>query len=444
MAENPLIAQVLLRYPDVQRDSLNFPPDSADWTEKDLDLFVGSGGFLKPKKKPMAAAAAAPKAATPKAPMGAPSPAAPVVSASESQQLLAPQAPASSSSAIVVPLDAPRIEVGLMKVEGNRGLTPLTTFMDDVGPNGLKLVSLLNKCERMRSVALMKGANFDLTVLKERYGTGILLREFALEVSGPLVVEIMSVLWCETVVELPCSPFIPIKQALIPAAKSDGEACAPLCTGRFNLVMLDVTGGSMRVLEDQAKYNQVADPLRQALGIPRPTGKEGVPKFPKCYPARGRPFKPLTLQKADCTIIGDDCDMYRVIFHPQVARVCERVNLALDVSFRDQPGVALYANLSKPASAGDRFETFVFVEPPFPGGPLQHRVLYLFAARGGTSAADCAMAIFVVYGPPPGALTSEDVSACGAQRFAALHRFALGGGASAATAEVDLTACRRA
>lgn len=330
-----------------------------------------------------------------------------------------------------------------MHVDGNRGLTPITTFMDDIGPNGLKLVSLLNKCERMRSVALMKGANFDLTVLKEKYGTGILLREFAVEVAGPLAAEIMSVLWCETVVELPCSPFIPIKQALIPASKSDGEACVPLCTGRFNLVMLDVSGGGMRVLEDQAKYDQVANPLRQALGIPRPTGKEGVPKFPKCYPARGRPFKPLTLQKADCSIIGDDCDMYRVIFHPQVARVCERVNLGLGTTFREEPGVALYANLSKPASAGDRFDVFVFVEPPSPGGPPQHRVLYLFVVRGVTSAAGCAMAIFAVYGPPPGALTSEDVSACSAQRFAVLHRFASGSAAAAATAELDLTECQR-
>lgn len=46
-----LIDHVLARYPGVSKESLNFPPDSTNWSEHDLDLFVGSGGFIKPKKK---------------------------------------------------------------------------------------------------------------------------------------------------------------------------------------------------------------------------------------------------------------------------------------------------------------------------------------------------------------------------------------------------------
>ena len=56
---NPLIEKVLQKFPDVDRNSLVFPTEAVDWDEQGLELFIGSGGFLKPKKKPAAAVAPA-------------------------------------------------------------------------------------------------------------------------------------------------------------------------------------------------------------------------------------------------------------------------------------------------------------------------------------------------------------------------------------------------
>mmetsp|Transcript_26413 Transcript_26413/g.47633 ORF Transcript_26413/g.47633 Transcript_26413/m.47633 type:complete len:362 (-) Transcript_26413:12-1097(-) len=51
---NPCLEKVLARYPGVDPAALDFPSGSEDWDEAGLDLFVGSGGFLKPKKRPTA------------------------------------------------------------------------------------------------------------------------------------------------------------------------------------------------------------------------------------------------------------------------------------------------------------------------------------------------------------------------------------------------------
>ncbi|CAK0899600.1 unnamed protein product [Prorocentrum cordatum] len=47
----------MARYPGVV--SLDFPPEALEWSEKEVDMFVASGGFLKPKrKKPLAKSSA--------------------------------------------------------------------------------------------------------------------------------------------------------------------------------------------------------------------------------------------------------------------------------------------------------------------------------------------------------------------------------------------------
>ena len=47
-------------------ESLPWPAGAETWTTKELELFIGSGGFLKPKKK---APAPAPAPAAPAAPV---------------------------------------------------------------------------------------------------------------------------------------------------------------------------------------------------------------------------------------------------------------------------------------------------------------------------------------------------------------------------------------
>merc|ERR1712039_623002 len=135
---------------------------------------------------------------------------------------------------------------------------------------------------------------------------------------------------------------------------------------------------TMSVLSDNKVYEEVAAPLRQAFGIPKPSGKEGVAKFPRIYPTRGSPFQPKSLLCTEYTIMPSDCDMYRVIFHPQMVSVCEKVNFTINASFREDVAVAIYANLAKPVGVGERFHVRVFIEPHAASG--QTRVLYLFSA----------------------------------------------------------------
>ena len=73
--------------------------------------------------------------------------------------------------------------------------------------------------------------------------------------------------------------------------------------------------------------------------------------------------------------------MYRVIFHPQMVSVCEKVNYSLGTAFKEDLGVAIYANLAKPVGVGDCFNVRVFVESQTIGSSGQTRVLYLFSAK---------------------------------------------------------------
>eukprot|EP00971_Amphidinium_carterae_P087392 1728951-Amphidinium_carterae.1 len=120
---------------------------------------------------------------------------------------------------------------------------------------------------------------------------------------------------------------------------------------------------------------------------------------------------------------------YRVIFHPQLPDVCQRVNFRLGVDFAEAPEahsavichksrlsleVAFYGNMAQPAKVSDTFDVYVFIQAPHfeaciktarlssscldHSGNLvgainsveeasdtakrQHRVMYLFVHRG--------------------------------------------------------------
>ncbi|CAL1164745.1 unnamed protein product [Cladocopium goreaui] len=114
-------------------------------------------------------------------------------------------------------------------------------------------------------------------------------------------------------------------------------------------------------------------------------------------------------------------DMYRVIFHPQMVSVCDKVNYKADLPFTKEPAVAIYANLAKPAGVDECFDVRIFIDPAS-ATCRQHRVLYLFSANNSGH-----MAVFMVYGATPGLLYSEEISCCGAKKFPALETFAMRG-----------------
>ena len=47
--ENPLLSGVLEEFPDVDAAALPWPAGAEGWTAKELKIFIGSGGFIKPK-----------------------------------------------------------------------------------------------------------------------------------------------------------------------------------------------------------------------------------------------------------------------------------------------------------------------------------------------------------------------------------------------------------
>lgn len=49
--DNPIVMKVLNKYPDVDGASFSWPADLSHWTERDVNVFIGSGGFIRPKKK---------------------------------------------------------------------------------------------------------------------------------------------------------------------------------------------------------------------------------------------------------------------------------------------------------------------------------------------------------------------------------------------------------
>eukprot|EP00421_Protoceratium_reticulatum_P034656 CAMPEP_0168469446 /NCGR_PEP_ID=MMETSP0228-20121227/58220_1 /TAXON_ID=133427 /ORGANISM="Protoceratium reticulatum, Strain CCCM 535 (=CCMP 1889)" /LENGTH=57 /DNA_ID=CAMNT_0008485223 /DNA_START=83 /DNA_END=252 /DNA_ORIENTATION=- len=49
--DNPLLKKALANFPDVDPASLPWPDGAEAWALKELELFIGSGGFLKPRRK---------------------------------------------------------------------------------------------------------------------------------------------------------------------------------------------------------------------------------------------------------------------------------------------------------------------------------------------------------------------------------------------------------
>ena len=441
--ESPAVSRVLRRYPDVDISTLTFPSDAPEWTEQEFELFVGSGGFLKPKRRRNNGPGIQSN--------GAYSPRNPAFIPIDQREAQAAASSSSSSTHKMLPkretdtpldyapgpvLTTPGVavlpELPLTTWHEGAYWAPSATYMEDVDENGMRLVAALNKCERFRNVGLKKGAGFTLNALKEKFGAGILLREFAMEVLGEIPSNIMSLLWVSLRLELPCSPFMPMYQVMVPEGRQKA-----VCKGVFGMLMLDTA--TMSVLNDNKIYEEVAEPLRKAFSLKKPDGSEGVPKFPRIYPGRGSPFRPLQVMSTTYTVRPNDCDMYRVIFHPQMVSVCEKVNYAVGLPFGKQPPVAIYANLAKPAGVDDTFNVRIYIEPPPFADCLQHRVLYLFSVKGAG-----VMTAFVIYGPPPGELFSEDISACAAPKFAALENFAATtADAPSADRILDLTRCSK-
>eukprot|EP00746_Dinoflagellata_sp_MGD_P006520 gnl/MRDRNA2_/MRDRNA2_112765_c0_seq1.p1 gnl/MRDRNA2_/MRDRNA2_112765_c0~~gnl/MRDRNA2_/MRDRNA2_112765_c0_seq1.p1 ORF type:complete len:506 (-),score=81.11 gnl/MRDRNA2_/MRDRNA2_112765_c0_seq1:209-1726(-) len=475
---NPLLPQVLADYPGFDISTLNWPPDAVSWNEKDLDLFIGSGGFIKPKKKPKAAAkpvVEAPPAenthsksnggyplqvsSSPVKNDVSPSSVPPVemkgseetsstCSTPDSCKSSSKDDPLQEEQEIVSSLDAdlsvkrqPVEWLNTVVVPGVDGHTvvPITTHLEDLGPNGMHLTAMLNKFARCRSLLLNNPqSGLDLAAFMEKHNAGVLLREFACEVETPnsaYMMSPMSVLDVHTSVELPIRPFFPFRQRLF--GKSQAGKDEMVAEARFGHLLLDIE--KMAPLENASLYGQVAAEVRQMFALPPPNGDGIVPKFPTLYPKLGRSFRPSQRLQSEYTVSSSDCDMYRVIFHPRMCQICEAINFNVRADFCKMSPTAVYANLAKPVQVGDRLDVHLFVQDEV-NRSRRVAVLYLFLMQSSgdqgnvTSSTDkrpsmtssCVMTVMMIYGEPPGRLSSEEVEACGSPNFAKLCQVATG------------------
>lgn len=474
---NPLLPKVLADYPGVDISNLNWPPDAVSWDEKDLDLFIGSGGFIKPKKKKVAAAKPIVEVPSAEGTQSnghggypqqvslsmvkqdvSPSPVPPI----ERQASKTSTTCSTPDSCRPTPKEDPLEEDGgnmplaalpveksqpvewfnTTVVPGIDGHTvvPITTHLEDLGPEGMRLTAMLNKFARCRSVLLNnKESDLDLAAFMEKHNAGVLLREFACEVetaNPAYMMSPMSVLDVHTSVELPIRPFFPFRQKL--CGKSQDGKDEIVAEARFGHLLLDMA--KMAPLDNAPLYRQVASEVRKLFSLPPPDGDGIVPKFPTLYPKRGRSFRPFKRLQSEYTVCSSDCDMYRVIFHPRVCEICEVINFNVRADFCKMTPTAVYANLAKPVHVGDRLDVHLFVEDE--ANP-SHRVavLYLFllqssGEQGNLSSttdmrssmmSSCVMTVMMVYGEAPGRLSSEEVEACGAPNFSKLCQVATGG-----------------
>ncbi|CAK9022038.1 Uncharacterized protein SCF082_LOCUS15618 [Durusdinium trenchii] len=144
--QNPHLKDVLVNFPDVVPDSLPWPKDADAWSLKDLEIFIGSGGFLKPKKK--AAAPSAPPA--PPRTTGASSPEQAVSGYAEANGTALPAADA--APAVPAPFG---FETPGFNQEKHRFIMPVRVHCEDTAPNGhVRVESLVAYAERIRSLAL--------------------------------------------------------------------------------------------------------------------------------------------------------------------------------------------------------------------------------------------------------------------------------------------------
>jgi hypothetical protein len=283
--------------------------------------------------------------------------------------------------------------------------------MEDTSPaGGLKMCSLDNYTERMRSQALMEatGANHEKFAARN---LGILINEFANEVHGPSP-GVMKQVRVQGIMDFPMAPQmywttrILVGDEVYSTQRYGHVMCAKKNDGSFQPV-------------NENKYAAETVGMRKVFNSPWRRGTSTTARFFSDYRDGGEPFCPVTQRKVNYRIRQADCDSYNVLFHPRVQEILETISERSDCT-------ASYINLRMPVN------------------PFTDLVAYQYLDANGSSlfllckGTELILSAFAHYGEIRG-LTQQQIK-CAANRAPTLAKFATGGGERPANnADLDLT-----
>jgi acyl-CoA thioesterase FadM len=330
---NPRLKDVLVNFPDVDPASLAWPADADLWDAKDLEIFVGSGGFLKPKKgkyqKP--AAKAEPAGGNGYTQPALPTAAVPIAAASAPSTELEDQ-----PSAFEVP--------GFSK-ERHAITMPVRIHCEDTSPIGhVRLESLTAVCERIRSLALKQIMNVSLADLKERK-LAILATEYVIEIVGKGI-RVLDTLRIDTTPEFPSAPLFPWDTKLY----TEDESL--YAQGRFGLNLCAISDSGVYSGIEAEGYNEFVKDMRK-WSSKHPVFSSTNLRFFNAYKRTGVPFKPSTLKQVTYVVRAADCDMYNVLFQARVPSFLESCHPRHDA-------MAFYVNIRMSVRPGDELKVHVF------------------------------------------------------------------------------------
>lgn len=320
---NPLLKSVLVSFPDVDAASLPWPDGAEAWTVQELELFIGSGGFLKPKKKKAAAKA------VPKAP-SAPAPAA---------------RPAQEGSR--VPQELPSNFDSPGYSAERRAITmPVHVHCEDTAPGGhVRLESLTAFCERIRSLALKQLMGVSLADLKER-NLAILATEYVTEIVGTGVRH-LETLRIDTWPEFPAAPLFPWEAHVF---NQDGTE---YMHGRYGLNLCAISSSGAYSGVDEAQYNEFVKDMRDYANPEKAAFSATNLRFYGAYDKSGIAFKPSAHSVAMYFVRSSDCDMYNVLFQARVPAMMECCHQRHDTT-------GFYVNIRTSVRPGDELQVHVF------------------------------------------------------------------------------------
>mmetsp|Transcript_58702 Transcript_58702/g.188773 ORF Transcript_58702/g.188773 Transcript_58702/m.188773 type:complete len:411 (-) Transcript_58702:96-1328(-) len=408
--DNPLLKKALTNFPDIDPASLPWPADAGSWELKDLELFIGSGGFLKPKRKKAEAKAAQPQ---PKVSEPAAAKAEPGAKPAEDGAKVANAKP---SEAPVQPGGDPEDRPSAFEVPGfiteRCAITmPVRVHCEDTTPYGhVRIESLTAFAERIRSLALKQLMNLSLADLKERK-LAILATEYVCEIVGQGC-RVLDTLRIEITPEFPAAPLFPWD------TKMYAEDGTLYMHGWFGLNFCQISDSGAYSGIDEKGYREFTKNFLKWTNPKRSTFSPTNLRFFNAYKASGVPFRPTARREVTYVVRSTDCDMYNVLFQARVPSMMESCHPRQDA-------LAFYVNIRMSVRPGDELAVHVFSE--------EDAALFI-CLRGKTSV----LAAFGHYGRQR-PMSQESIK-CASVRLPTLLKFCSGGAKPEACEDFDLSA----
>lgn len=365
---NPNLKAVLVDFPDLDVSTLPWPADSDTWEVKDLQLFIGSGGFVKPKKKKAAAKAAAPNAAAPVT-NGYANPAVPQAASTNapSNEILPAEFPKewesterngnlqnASDTAETVKRKSPGVaeetpssfETPGFSLERHCLTMPVRVHCEDTAPHGhVRVESLTAFAERQRSLALKQIMNVSLADLKEKK-LAILATEYVVEIVGKGF-RVLDTLRVDTTPEFPSPPLFPWETSMY-----DEEGVLYM-HGRFSLNLCSISDTGAYAGVNREEYEDFVKDLKKFSNPKKQTFSPTNLRFFSAYKPSNMPFTPTSYSVSTYVVRGSDCDMYNVLFQARVPSMMESCHDRRDP-------MAFYVNIRSSVRPGDKLDVHVF------------------------------------------------------------------------------------